>query len=835
MLRADALEAGKPEAGNGEDSRGRLRASGRFAAALLCAVAFPVSAFAQQDMTSTISPSGVLQIALFVGITGAAVLSAVFALRERARCAHENLRLRGRLAELDSALQRSDALLNLRDQRVIVWYGHAGKPDLVGALPPSEAPEDPTTFLNFGRWLSPRSSVQLERATNALHSRRQSFEMMVETTRGTLLEVYGRAAANHLAVRFVSPNAVRREHAQLRLEHQRLRAEHDNLLGLVDALKMPVWMRDGEGRLTWVNNAYAEAVDAPSPAAAVNQNNELLGVAAREEIERAHHSGAVFEQEMTTVIGGNRHVLSVTSFAGVDGQSCLACDVSDMEAMRADHQRTLRSHTDTLDQLNTAVASFDSAQKLRFFNQAFQKLWELDHPFLDSLPDNTLLLDRLRLDGKLAEQPEWRRWKEGLLSAYRSVNPVEDVWHLPDGRTLRVVANPQPDGGVTWVFENLTEKINLESRYNAVVQVQGETLENLAEGVAVFGPDGRVRFANPSFSTLWGMPNGLVQPGTHIAAIRAACENLAETNPWRDLTALVTGFDDVRRDSQGQVELNDQNVLRYAAVHLPNGQTMITFVEITDSVNAARMLKDRNEALQRADQIKNDFIQHVSYELRSPLTNIVGFAELLAQETMGPLNVQQHDYVDHIVTSSAQLETIVDDILDLATVDAGIMELDIGEVPVEQTIRSAADLVVERLREHRITLEVELSRAPVSFQADEHRIRQILFNLLSNAANYAPDDSTVRLVCERTASGISFSVHDDGPGIPPDVLDGIFRRFESRANGGRKRGAGLGLSIVKSFVELHGGVVEIDACSGNGTTVTCTFPMAPQGLRVAAE
>src|SRR5690606_31932750 len=127
--------------------------------------------------------------------------------------------------------------------------------------------------------------------------------------------------------------------------------------------------------------------------------------------------------------------------------------------------------------------------------------------------------------------------------------------------------------------------------------------------------------------------------------------------------------------------------------------------DVTDTVNVERMLKDKNEALERADLLKNDFIQHVSYELRTPLTNIIGFADLLAQQVVGPLNERQRDYVDHIVTSSAELDTIVDDILDLATVDAGIMELAISEVPVERTVRAAAELVSERLREHGIRLD----------------------------------------------------------------------------------------------------------------------------------
>jgi signal transduction histidine kinase len=181
------------------------------------------------------------------------------------------------------------------------------------------------------------------------------------------------------------------------------------------------------------------------------------------------------------------------------------------------------------------------------------------------------------------------------------------------------------------------------------------------------------------------------------------------------------------------------------------------------------------------------------------------------------------------------LLTIVNDILDLATVDAGIMQLDISEVHVHRAIEAAAELVADRLEEHSIKLAIEIKGAPKSFNGDETRVRQILYNLLSNAVNYAPAASTITLACRQRAEGVEFSVHDDGPGVPPEVLDTMFQRFESRVNGGRKRGAGLGLSIVKSFVELHGGTVRIDSGKDLGTTVICLFPDMPAGVRVAAE
>ncbi|MHA6687069.1 sensor histidine kinase [Mesorhizobium sp. A556] len=778
----------------------------------------------------------VMQAAVFAGVMGAALLLAIVLIRERARIAAENVTLKSRLADTGASLQRYEAMLNLRDQRVVVWGMDNRKPELVGGLPiDSGAPEERAAFLAFGRWLTPRSAATLEHAIAALREKGATFDFVAETQAGMPLDVHGRKSAAQIMVRFVSLSQTQRSQARLKLENQQLAEDNDTMLGLFSALKMPVWMRTAAGRLKWVNRAYAQAVEAEDSGTAVREEKEFLGGQAREAIAEQQKLRPVFEQALSTVIEGDRRIYAVTDFNGPYGSAGLASDTSAVEAIHREYERTVRSHADTLDQLNTAVATFDTDEKLRFFNQAFQKLWGLDSGFLHSAPDNALLLDRLRSESKIAEQPEWRRWKETLLSAYRSVEPQEHWWHLPDGKTIRVVANPQPKGGVTWVFENLTEKIDLESRYQTAVRVQGETLDNLAEGVAVFGPDGRLRLSNPAFAALWGLDHEAITPSVHVSAIRDLCARKAVDSPWGGFAATITGFDEERRDRHGQTELASGKILSFAVIHLPNGQVMTTFVDVTDSVQVERALKDKNEALLKSDQLKNDFVQHVSYELRSPLTNIIGFTELLSLSSTGPLTQRQSEYVEHVGSSSAVLLTIVNDILDLATVDAGIMQLEISEVPVEGAIAAAAELVSDRLEEHAIKLEIDAGQAPKSFHGDEIRVRQILYNLLSNAANYAPEASTIRLACRQSADGVEFSVHDDGPGMSQDVLDSVFRRFEPRANGGRRRGAGLGLSIVKSFVELHGGSVHIETGEALGTTVVCTFPTVPAGLRAAAE
>ncbi len=777
----------------------------------------------------------VIQMAIFAGAMGSALVSAIWLIRERARIANENAELRGKIAELDTAVQRSNAFLNLRDQKLLIWGRDGDRPEMAGSLAPrAGAPEERSAFLAYGRWLSPRSASELEHAITSLRGEKSHFDLIVETRRGELLEVQGRVSATHAIVRFLSVSEAQRSHADLKIAHRQQAAEYAILRGLIESLPMPFWQRSSTGEISWVNQAYADAVEAENAEMVAEEGREFLGTQARDTMSAKHAEEPIFSDTVSTVVQGDRKLFSVTGFSATSGSAGIALDISENEAVRDENRRIQKSHSETLDQLTTAVAIFDNGEKLRFYNQAFQKLWDLDTGFLESAPENALVIDRLRSDGKLPEQTEWRRWLENVLSAYRSVEPQEHWWHLPDGQTLRVIATPHPQGGVTWVFENLTEKIDLESRYTTAVRVQGETLDNLAEGVSVFGSDGRLQLSNPAFANLWGLPPEVVAEKTHISAIRAACDPLVEESPWGDFVSAVTGFDDERRDRYDQIELKSGTVLRTALNPLPNGQVMLTFVDVTDSVNVERALKDKNEALQRTDRLKNDFVQHVSYELRSPLTNIIGFTELLELVSTGDLNERQKEYVEHIGASSAVLLTIVNDILDLATVDAGIMQLEIEEVQVNEAIEAASQLVAERLSEHKIVLDVDVSAAPNTFFADGNRVRQVLFNLLVNAANYAPEGSVVWIVCRMVDGAVEFDVHDDGPGIPAESLDAVFKRFEPVANGGRRRGAGLGLSIVKGFVELHGGSVSIETSELSGTTVTCRFPVNP-GLREAAE
>ena len=236
-------------------------------------------------------------------------------------------------------------------------------------------------------------------------------------------------------------------------------------------------------------------------------------------------------------------------------------------------------------------------------------------------------------------------------------------------------------GGVIYVFNDLTERLALETRYNALNRVQSETLNALNEGVAVFGTNGRLTLANPHLLGPVEAADQCRRCGTPISTTSPspAAEAMPEDGAiiWADLKQVVIDLNPTRSDRSGRIRRADGRLIDWAAVRLPDGQTMLTFSDVTESANYQQVLKERNDALVTADRLKDAFVQNVSYELRSPLTNIIGFADILASGGAGKLNEKQQAYTDYIRASSSTLGVLIDNILDLATVDAGIAQLDL--------------------------------------------------------------------------------------------------------------------------------------------------------------
>lgn len=773
-----------------------------------------------------------------LALLGFSVVSAILLMRTRVRAAKNEVRLRSEIHGLQIEADNFRALLFAEPQILISWAAGDNRPQISGDISlvmPQDAQYQPQRILAFGTWLPPEPALRMDHAVDALREAGEGFLLNLTTANGHAFEAMGRAIGGQAIVRIRELGGLRRELAETNLRHKALLEETEMLRGFAATAPWPIWAKRAAGGLSYANAAYAKATEATSVADAIDRDLELLDSADRGEMDRALNESAAFTARLPIVVGGERRIYDVHAQNVPGGRAGIAIDASEAEDLRAALVRMAEAHRRTLDQLSSGVAVFDGQRRLAFYNDSYRRLWDLDRTFLDNNPDDSSVLDRLRATRKLPEQPDFRAWKAKLHEAYRAIETTKDTWYLPDGRALGVVTTPNPEGGVTYLFDDVTESLDLARRFDGLIRVQRETLDSLAEAVAVFGSNGRAQLFNPAFAEMWKLSPDAMREQPHIDTVEAWCKPLFdEPAAWRTIREAITAIEN-RSVVPLKLERKNGSVLDCTIMPLPDGATMLTLQDITDTENVERALRERNEALEAADQMKVDFVHHVSYELRSPLTTIIGFAHLLTDSTTGPLVPKQAEYLNYITASTSALLALTNNILDLATIDAGAMKLELGPVDIGKAIEAAAEGIQDRLATDRIELKVDIDPDIGSFIGDERRVVQVLYNLLANAVGFSPQDAAITISAKRNEHRVVFTVTDSGPGIPPDVKDRMFDWFESHSNGSRHRGAGLGLSLVKSFVELHGGKVDVRSVVGKGTTVTCEFPIDQTAQRNAAE
>jgi len=772
------------------------------------------------------SAFGFRNLLLFAVAAGLIALSSVLvagALRRAharaARASDESVRLRQNLAMIE-------AVIRAEPQALIFWEHGEGVRVVTHTLTGiAGLPATVAELLRFGQWLEPTAAEDLQQGLQALFADGRAFNLIVKTVQGAHLEAEGRAAGGRAILRLRDTAGYKTDLVRILDQNRDLRRGLDASSAILNDIPFPAWIRSQEGVLSWVNRAYVRAVDAVSSTDVLNRQIELLESRQREQVSTVLSSGQIFRGRLPLIVGDQARPHDLAVLPIDTGSVAVAIDATALASARGELDRKVQSYDRTLDRVATAVAIVGPDHRLTFYNAAFATLWKLDPEWLESNPLDGEILDRLRALAVLPEVVNYRDWKSRILSHPQAESSTEDWWHLPDGRTVHVVIDQRIDGGVTYLFDDATEKLALESSFNALIDVQRETLDHLKEGVAVFGTDGRLKLHNSSLANIWKLPRKLLDAMPHVDDIIGHCRTLHDDpRSWTEINRRVTGLTDDRHTVEGQMTRPDGKVIDYATLPLPDGGTLLTFADVTASKEYERALRDRNEALEAADRQKTQFVSHVSYELRTPLTNIIGFSDMLVQPWSEPLSESQRTYVSGISSSSRQLLAIIDDILDLATIDAGALDLKRAPMSTQAAIDGAHLAVTDRAQKAGIKIETLVVPGAEELVADESRVRQILYNLLSNAIGFSKDGGTIRVICIPDRDAISFTVEDEGMGIPKDQIGRVFDRFESRSHGSRHRGAGLGLSVVKSLVELHEGDLTITSEPGHGTRVTVRFP-----------
>ncbi|TKD50494.1 sensor histidine kinase [Sphingomonas baiyangensis] len=678
----------------------------------------------------------------------------------------------------------------------------------------------------------------LAAAVEAARKAARPFRLPVQA-RGSaqrLLAVGDRApdalgAGGAVLVWFFDATETESEVARLTERATMLRDAFDALTGLIEAAPMPMWYRAPDLRLAMVNIAYVRAVEARDGEDVVARQVELVedgaGAGPHAHAAIARDTGQPQVAALPATVGGARRMLRVYDVPLADGGTAgFAIDIEDLEQARSGIKRFGEAQRAMLDRVSAGVAQFGADRTLVFCNQPFRRMFGIRPEWLAEAPEFDRLLDRMREAGRLPEVRDYPGWKAERRDWFRSPEEsIEESWHLTGGMHLRVVAQPLPDGGLLLIFEDRTEQVQLASARDTLLRVRTATTENLFEAVGVFAADGRLQLWNNKFRTVWGFDTELLASHPRVDTLaREAAPRLA--NPARAalIAELVRSATVDRLQRGGRVAFADGRHFEFAAVPLPDGNALLTMLDISDSRRIEQALRDRNEALEAADKVKTGFVANMSYELRTPLTSIKGFAEMLEGGYAGTLGEDALGYTRAILESVERLGTLVDDVLDLTQGDAPPKR---APFDLAAASERAAGAIAPMAAERALDFAIETHPSAGTIAGDERRIVQAIEHVLRHAVTHTPAGGRVLLHVDGDESGARIIVSDDGPGMSAAEQATAFDRFARHGvTASGERALGLGLPLARQFIEAHGGSVALVSEAGQGTLVTIGLPRA---------
>lgn len=784
----------------------------------------------------TLSPTALVLIGLLLAAWTIAALWAIFnarARQRRAEAVQRHARRLGRMVDESPALPllvRADGRVEA-PQRLANWLGLDAVPQFLTEL-------DGGRIDGGGGGLTSEQLEELTEAVRRCQRTANPFRMVV-TPRGSKRSL---ALRGHLADPQVSPGGAalvwvfdfsdsESELVQLRSEAARAREDFAALVGLIEAAPMPMWFRGPDGDLRLVNDAYVRAVAGQDARQVVADGIELVeivdGLTARQVALQAAAKHLPIERMVSATIDGQRRALRVSDLPlGDEGVAGYAVDIEDMEELGRDFRAFRDAQRAMFDQLSAGVAQFDAKHQLTFANQPFQRIFALGPAVMLDPPPFERLLDMARDAGRVPEARDFPAWRRERAGWFMSSQPQEEAWTLADGTHLRIVAQPLPDGGMMLIAEDRTEQLRLSAMRDTLLRTRTATFDSLFESVAVFAPDGRMQLWNRRFAADWGLDEDFLDTHPRIESLlERIARRLAKPVKAKAVGDAVRSATLDRKQTGGRAVLADGRSLEYAGVPLPDGNGLLTVLDITDSQKAEEALRERNVALEEADAMKTRFLANMSYEFRTPLTSIGGFAELLQAGLGGELSEQGREYVAAILSSVDRLGEQIESVLDLSQSEAGMLPLAQEEIDLLPFVTKLVEDRAQRIRDAGLSLDLRGDKSAGRMTGDKRRLGRALGHLIDNAIAATPRGGRILVELGAHKGHARIVISDNGPGMDSATLARALEGIKLSADGKSvERRQGLGLPLARQLIEAHGGALELLSEPGQGTAAIVELP-----------
>ncbi|MDR2107610.1 MAG: PAS-domain containing protein [Holosporaceae bacterium] len=615
------------------------------------------------------------------------------------------------------------------------------------------------------------------------------------------------------------------------------REEARHLSEILNTLPIPIWRRNEKLAVTYCNRAYANHTDSAIdkvladniplvPGNLFGQGHSLA--------ENAKKCNRMQSISHFITVNGIRKKISVHECPIAEGHIVgYANDITAEEALTVNLDRITAANCEVLENLSAAIIIFGENTRVSFFNSAYQRLMKLESVWLHSKPAYGEVLDELRNNRCLSEHADYQAFKKAGLAMFTSITaPVRELIYLPSGKTLRLVISPYPLGGLLFVYEDVTDSLDLQRKNNTLLAVQNETINNLYEGIMVYGSNNRLKIINTAMHKIWKFNNTAAADlkGSHITeTLDLIKDELDYGSNWEEFRENAVSNLTDRIVKNGKLVKKDGSVIMFSYVPLPDGAHMYSFIDITDTCMVENAVMEKNQALKAAQDLRFEFISGVSVELKDPLNALLGFSDLLLHQYFGILNEKQLEYCRCISDAAEQLHQLINNLLEMVSIDAESANLDISEFSMSEAMDEVIDSLEKRINEKNLNIVRNYPKRIV-FSGDKTRIKQSFYGILTSAVRSARHCGRIDVTMTNDDEGaLKIIVKDDGEGLREDKSYGIFKRSAGKISSGSDVGTNnLSMPFVKSLVERHGGTLKISSNFVEGTRVVCTLPVKPE-------
>lgn len=666
----------------------------------------------------------------------------------------------------------------------------------------------------------------------------EEFKFIAQTKNSRKLEMRGSrkiiSKVESIVLWCVDATEISSEFGHLREAASQAVNSMDNVLEMLNALPVPVWRRDKDLRIMYCNNAYANALG-KSISEIISGNIPFVpgslfgqGHSLAENAKKCNKSQTVIQH---VTVGGARKQFSIHECYSQNGLIGYALDITNAEKLASQLDKLITSNCEVLNGISSSIAIYDNNMKLIFFNNAFQCTMKLESGWLHSRPTYGEVLDELRNSRRLPEVADFQAFKKDQLALFKSViEPVQTMLHLPNGKSLRQMIAPYTAGGLVFIIEDVTNSLLLQRKNDTLMAVQKETIDHLYEGIIVCGSDNRVKIMNKSLADIWSVDlNEFKSKEMHLSElldrIEAQLDYDGEWNKFKEYA--ISNLTD-RMPKTGRLTKKNGSIILFSYVPLPDGAHMHSMVDITDTCTVENAIIEKNQALHAAHRLEMEFIMGVSTEVKAPLTVLSSASDLLLHEYYGKLNDKQRDYCQYILGASNQLHQLMNNAIDMVSIDKSPEKLAFDYFPLTEAIDEVLTNLHQRIQEKDIEISKNYENDIPAFYGHKIRIKQVFFNIILNAIQFSPIKGIVEIIIRHNDSDMKILVKDAGT-----------RHIEKQKNSKRriftridKEGKStcpfpvnnITMPLVRELVSKHGGQIKI-VSDVEGTSVMCIFPI----------